>query len=190
MVEKIEYLDEVFIKAMVDSGIDQVLIVKNLPKHLIYTWAPAQIPRYDRDGYTDGTMMSDPSGKMIEVLKEGLSYSQTKDRSIVFNCGLESGKLALAAITRYIETSLPRDVVVPKMVPYPIDPSDTRSAARNREDIPVVELPKDSKEEVSQVSPATKVAPESPSLISDTSAKRREALAKARAAKAAKKAQV
>jgi hypothetical protein len=190
MVEKIEYLDEVFIKAMVDSGIDQVLIVKNLPKHLIYTWAPAQVIRYDRDGYTDGTKMSDPSGKMVEVLKEGLSLSQTKDGAVVFNCGLESGKLALAAITRYIESTLPRDVAVPKMIPYPVDPTDTRSAPKEREDIPVADLPKASKEAVSQVSPAAETAPESPSLISDTSAKRREALAKARAAKAAKKAQV
>ena len=183
---------ELLLRAMVDSGIDMVIRVKNLPKHLLYTKAPKMVTRYDRDGYTDGTLVSDPSGEQVDALHEGLSPDQTIKDCVVFNCGLESGKTRLTTIERFISGTLPRDVVVPTKVPYPVDPTDMRSAGRSMEDIPLVELPAlitDSRVASLEVSPAAETAPPKRTLTlsEEQKAKKREILAKARAAKAAKK---
>ena len=45
------YLEEAFIKEVTDSGIDQVFIVRNLPKRLVYQEVAKMVQRIDRDGY-------------------------------------------------------------------------------------------------------------------------------------------
>lgn len=154
-----ELLKEVFIKEQHESGIDLVFVVKNLPKHLIYRKVPLMVQRYDRDGYTDGTLMPDPEGATVDGLLEGLEFSQTGDGSILFNVGRAPGKQAMQAVDAYIQGTLPRDVVVPKRVSYPMDPSDSRSMPKPMSLIPVIELPA-SKAEAVQVSPEAKASPE------------------------------
>lgn len=153
-----ELLQEVFIKEQHESGIDQVFVVKNLPKHLIYGKVAKMVQRYDRDGYTDGTLIVDPSGEKVDGLLEGLEFSQTGDGSILFNMGRETGRKAMQAVDAYIAGTLPRDIVVPKRVAYPMDPSDSRSMPKPMSLIPVVELP--ASKAVPQVSPEAQASPE------------------------------
>lgn len=160
----VELLEEVFIKEQHESGIDRVFIVKNLPKHLIYRKVPKMVQRYDRDGYTDGTLTVDPSGETIDGLKEGLEASQSGDGSILFLMGRAPGKAAMEAVDAYITGTLPRDVVVPKRVNYPMDPTDSRSMPKPKSLIPVVELPK-SKAELPPVSPEAQASPVEPAPI-------------------------
>lgn len=160
----VELLKEVFIKEQHESGIDQVIVVKNLPKHLLYHKVPKMVQRYDRDGYTDGTIIPDPSGEKVDGLLDGLEVSQSGDGSIVFPMNREVVRKALKAIDAYIAGTLPRDVVIPTRVPYPLDPTDSRSMPRSMSLIPVIELP-DSKAESSEVSPEAKVSPSEPAPI-------------------------
>jgi len=205
-------IEEVFIKEVADTGIDMVMIVRNLPKKLIYREVPVEVTQYDRDGFTDGTQMHDPSGKVKEDLLEGLEHSQTYDKSILFRVSLEPGKLALEAIDRYISGTLPRDVVVPGRVPYPMVPGDPRSMPKPKELIPAIDLPVSEKPKtgltdaeiiakyragqtdiatggvVSPIAgqPAVSATPRR-TLSPEQKAKKAEILTKARAAKAAKK---
>ena len=185
------YLDEVFIKAVTDSGIDMVFILRNLPKKFIYREVPKTVTRYDRDVYTDGTQMVDPSGAMKEELLDGLEHSQTEDGSILVRTGLEPGKTALVAIDRYIAGTLPRDVVIPERVPYPMQVGDPRSNPRPKSMIPAIDLPKsDMRVESPVVSPTVQKAVSTKptrTLSPEQKAKKAEILKKARAAKAAKK---
>lgn len=182
-------IDEVFIKEVTDAGIDMVSIVRNLPKKLIYDEVPATVTRYDRDGYTDGTQMVDPSGKKKEALKEGLEYSQTDDGSILFRVSYEPGKIALATIDQYIAGTLPRDVMIPSRVPYPMQKGDTRSMPKPKNLIPAIDLPKPDIRTEETVSPVANAASVKPvrTLSPEQKVKRAEILKKAREAKAAKK---
>lgn len=153
-----EMIKEVLLKELHESGIDQVFFVQNLPKRLIYRKVPKMVQRYDRDGYSDGTMVVDREGGMVEALLDGLEFSQNGDDSILFPMGRESAKNALKAIDAYIAGTLPRDVVIPKRVAYPQDPTDSRSAPKSRIAIPVVELPV-LRVTPSQVSPEVKPSP-------------------------------
>jgi hypothetical protein len=152
-----ETLSEVFIKEMHESGIDKVYYVQNLPKRFIYEKVPKMIQRYDRDGYTDGTLTVDPSGERVDALLDGLEISGNGDGSVVFLVGRESGKRALLAIDTYVAGTLPRDVVIPKRVSYPMDPTDQRSSPKPKSLIPVVELPVS--RVVEAVSPEAKASP-------------------------------
>lgn len=158
-----EYIAEVLIKEQHESGIDQVFIVKNLPKHLLYRKVAKMVQKYDRDGYTDGTLVPSKDGEKVEALLEGLEESQNGDGSIVFSMGGEPGRNALLAIDTYIKGTLPRDVVIPSRVPYPLDPSDSRSMPKSKVLIPVVELPVQKAE--AQVSPEVKSSLESSAPI-------------------------
>jgi hypothetical protein len=182
-----EVLDEVLVKELHESGIDQVFVIKNLPKRLVYHKVPLMVQRYDRDGYTDGTMVPDPSGEKIDDLLDGLEYSQNGDESIVFPISRETARNALKAIDAYIAGTLPRDAVIPKRVAYPIDPTDSRSAPKPIKDLPVVELPVIQVAPV-EVSPVAKAAPSRPTrnLTQQQRDAARERLAKARAVRLAK----
>lgn len=187
-----ELLDEVLIKEVAEDGIDKVYILKNLPKRFIYTKVPKMVQRVDRDGYKDGTIVPDPSGEMVDGLVDGLEHSQTRDRSILFLMGTEPGRNAMAAVDAYVAGTLPRDIVLPKRVPYPIDPTDMKSQPRMREDIPVVELPIPEEKisrELPQVSPEAEASPaKQPRVLSEAEKeRRRESLAKARAVAKARK---
>lgn len=159
-----ELLNEVFIKEQNESGIDQVFVVKNLPKHLLYHKVPKMVQRYDRDGYTDGTLTVDPSGEKVDALLEGLEHSQSGDGSIVVSMNREVGRIALKAIDAYIAGTLPRDIVIPKRVPYPLDSTDSRSGPKPLSMIPVIELPIP-KAASSEVSPEVKASPSEPAPI-------------------------
>lgn len=181
-----EFLKEVFIKELHESGIDQVFIVHNLPSKFIYRRVPKMVQRVDRDGYTDGTMVVDKSGEMVDALLEGLDHSQNGDGSIVFPMSFEHVRNALKAIDAYIAGTLPRDVVIPKRVAYPQDPSNSRSMPKFRSEIPVVELPS-LRVAPSEVSPVAKAAPQK-STRTLTEAQRQAARERMALARAKKKA--
>jgi len=186
------YLDEVFIKEMNEAGTDMVYIVRNLPKALIYQEVAKRIPRVDREGYMDGSLTVDPSGAKVEDLKEGLEHSRNGDGSIVFVTKREPGRDALEQIDRYIAGTLPRDVAIPKRVPYPMQVGDMRSMPKPKHMIPAIDLPKPIDREVpKEISPAGNAASPKASrvLTPEQKAKQAEILAKARAARAAKRAQ-
>ncbi len=177
-----ELLNEVFIKELHESGIDQVFYVQNLPKRLIYRQVPKMIQRIDRDGYTDGSLVVDPKGGMEDGLLDGLDHSQSGDGSIVFPMNRETAKNALAAIDKYIAGTLPRDVVIPARVAYPQDPTNSRSLPKGRNNIPTVELPV-SKAALVAVSPEGNTSPSKPARSSMSPEQRKavgERLAKAR----------
>lgn len=155
-----ELLKEVFIKEVNDTGIDMVFYVTNLPKRFIYTKVPKMVQRYDRDGYTDGTLIPSPTGEKVDGLLDGLEYSLNGDGAIIFNKGRESSREALKAIDAYIAGTLPRDAVIPTRVDYPQDRTDPRSAPKFRGQIPTVELPAPQfKREEPQVSLAASAVP-------------------------------
>lgn len=182
------YLDEVLIKAVTDAGIDMVYIVRNLPKRLLYREVPKMVQRLDRDGYSDGTLTVDPSGEKVEDLLEGLEPSQTDDGSILFYLGREPGKFALEAIDQYIAGTLPRDVAIPKRVPYPMTPGDSRSNPKPKSMIPAIDLPKDIRVVAAEISLAGNAASPKPTrtLSPEQRAAKSEILKKAREMKAAK----
>lgn len=181
-----ELLQEVFIKELHESGVDRVYYVQNLPKRFIYHKVPKMVVRYDRDGYTDGTMAVDPEGGKEDGLLDGLELSQNGDNSIVFPMMRETARAALKAIDAYISGTLPRDVVIPTRVDYPLDRTDSRSAPKSRNLIPTVILPV-SREVLAEVSPEAKTSPSKPSrtLTNEQKEAARERMARARAVKAA-----
>lgn len=187
------YLDEAFIKeASMTTKDDYVFIVRNLPKRLVYQEVPKMVQRIDRDGYSDGTLVPDPSGEKVEALLEGIEESRNGDGSLVFITKREVGKKALEAIDQYIAGTLPRDVVIPKRVPYSMVPQDNRSNPKPKTLIPAIDLPKpDIREEAEVASPPAQAAQPKPSrtLSPEQKAVRVEILRKAREAKAAKQAQ-
>jgi hypothetical protein len=182
-----EMLKEVFIKEFHESGVDRVFYVQNLPKRLIWRKVPKMVVRYDRDGYTDGTLAVDPKGEMVDGLLDGLEHSRNGDKSIVFPMGVEAAKFALRAIDAYIAGTLPRDIVLPQRIPYPLDPTSSRSMPKTRDMIPTVVLPL--REEPKLVSPEVNSSPaEKPSrtMTDEQKAAARERMARARAVKKAK----
>lgn len=176
-----EVIKEVFIKELHESGIDQVYYVQNLPKKFIYHKVPKMVQRIDRDGYSDGTLIVDKSGETIDALLDGLEYSLNGDGAILFPMGKETARNALKAIDAHIAGTLPRDIVLPKRVAYPVDPTDSRSTPRSRASIPTVELPT-SRVAATQVSPEALVSPERPTRVFTEAQKQaaRERLAQAR----------
>jgi hypothetical protein len=184
-------IDEVMIKEMTNRGIDMVFIVRNLPKRLIYQEVPKMVQRIDRDGYSDGTLVVDPKGERVEALLDGLEVSRNGDGSIVFNSKRDVCRMAIEAIDQFIAGTLPRDVVVPKRVPYPSQPGDGRSGTIPKHMIPAIDLPKPIERVVAEeISPAGNAASPKPSrvLTPEQKAARVEILRKAREAKAQKEA--
>lgn len=179
-----EVIKEVFIKEIHESGIDMVYYVQNLPKRLIYQKVPKMVQRYDRDGYTDGTIVPDGSGEKVDGLLDGLEYSQNGDGAINFPMVRETARQALRAIDAFIAGTLPRDIVLPKRVPYPNDPTDKRSMPKNRSLIPTVELPV-SRVELAKVSLEASASPSKSTrtMTAEQKEAARERLARARAIK-------
>jgi hypothetical protein len=159
-----ELLPEVMIKEVSNTGVDKVVIVRNLPKKFIYQKVVKMVQKFDRDGYSDGMLVPDPKGEMEDGLYDHLEHSQNGDGSIHFMMHFETARKALEAIDQYISGTLPRDVIIPKRVPYALDPSDMRSAPKPRHMIPVIELPV-SKAEAPQVSPEAQASLESSAPI-------------------------
>lgn len=185
-------LDEVFIKEVNDLGTDKVIIVRNLPKKLIYQEVRKMVQRVDRDGYSDGTLVPAPNGAMVEVLLEGLELSRNGDGSIVFNTKREPGRIALAAVDKYIQGTLPRDVLVPERVAYPMQEGDLRAMPKPKHMIPAIDLPKPIDRVVAEeISPAGNAASPKPTrvLSPEQKARRVQILADARAAKKLKEQQ-
>lgn len=159
-----ELLDEVFIKEQSDTKSDRVFIVKNLPKKFIYRQVPKMVCRVDRDGYSDGVMIPDPKGEMVEGFIEGVELSQCGDGAIVFPTKHAHVREALKVIDAYIAGTLPRDVIIPSRVPYALDPTHMMSQPKPKSLIPVIELPIP-KAATAPVSPEANPSPVSPAPL-------------------------
>ncbi len=181
-----ELLKEVLIKELHESGIDMVFYVQNLPKKFIYHKVPKMVQKYDRDGYTDGTLVVDPDGELVDGLLDGLEVSLNGDDSIVFPMGRETAKNAMFAIDAFIAGTLPRDVVLPRRVAYPLDPTNALSTPKTRSLIPTVVLPA-LRAETNQVSPEVKASLDKPArtLTAEQKEAARARMARARAVKLA-----
>ena len=148
-----ELLDSVYIKESSTLHTDTVFIVENLPKRLIYHMVPAMATVYDRDGYTDGNQRVDSTAPKVEALLPGLYLDAAGDGSVMFDTRHEEPAKALEAIDAYIAGTLPRDVVIPRRVPYAERPDDKRSNPIPMSGIPIVALPGVLRPDAPQVSP-------------------------------------
>lgn len=189
------HIDEVLIKVISNLHPDMVMIVRNLPAKLLYQKVPKMVIKRDRDGYVLDAFVPSPDGETEDALKEGLEVSRNGDGAIVFNTRRQAAAQTLAELDAYIQGTLPRDVMVPKRVEYSAQKGNMMAAPIPRFQIPAIDLPKpEAKPELNRVveeaSPPVKAEPLKRTRVmsEEQKAKRREILAKARAAKAAKKA--
>jgi len=185
------HIDEVLIKVISNLHPDMVMIVRNLPARLLYQTVPKMVLKKDRDGYALDAFVPSPTGETESKLKEGLEVSRNGDGAVVFNTRRQAAAQTLAEMDTYIQGTLPRDVIVPKRVEYSAQKGNMMAAPIARFQIPAIDLPKpELNRTVAEASPPAKAAPLKPVRVmsEEQKAKRREILAKARAAKAAKKA--
>jgi hypothetical protein len=184
------YIDEVMIKEVSNLRPDRVAIIRNLPRHLIYRETVKMVSKRDRDGYVIDALVPDPEGTIEETLKEGLEFSRNGDGSIVFNTRRQHVADALKAVDAYIQGTLPRDVVVPQRVDYAAQRGNMLASPIPTTQIPAIDLPQIDRVAAEETSPPAKaVSPKPARELNDAAkAKRCAILAKARAAKAAKKA--
>lgn len=184
-----ELLKEVLIKECGNMLHDKVFVVENLPKKFLYEKTVKMIQRVTENGYRDGTMVADPSGEIVETLYPGIEKSIQGDGGFLFWTTDRESLDRLRDIDRYIERVLPRDVRVPKRVPYAQSVGDPNSPPMPYHMIPRVTLPLILPPSAS-AQPAPSQVSEEPRGISredEIKEKRRAALEKARAARKSKK---
>ena len=182
-------LDEVLIKEISNLRPDKVMIVRNLPKHFLYKETVKMVSKRDRDGYAIDATVPDPDGTIEETLKEGLELSRNGDGSIVFNLRRQTAAEVLKDIDTYIQGTLPRDIRVPDRVEYSSQRGNMLASPIPAMQIPAIDLPKIDRVAAEEASPPAKAESLKPTReLEAAKAQRREILAKARAAKAAKKA--
>lgn len=142
-----ESLKDVLIKE-VKGGVDKVFIIDNIPKSLLYKndlkmvidySTPYQhlVPAYKLDGM--GNRIN--TGELVEVLKEGIEFSQTGDGAYVFHTNYNEAAQRLQEIDRYIALSVPQADRIPERVPYAAQPGVMTSGPIARHQIPRVVLP-------------------------------------------------
>jgi len=185
------YIDEIMIKEISNLFPDKVIVIRNLPKRLVYEERVKMVSKKDREGYIVDALVPDPKGELVEVLKEGLELSRNGDGSIVFNTRRQVAADALKVIDAYVQGTLPRDVVVPTRVEYSSQRKNMLASPIPRVQVPAIDLPKITRAVVDVASPPAKAEPQKPArtLTPDQRARRVEILRKAREARAAKAAQ-
>lgn len=191
-----EILKEVLVKEWGNMFHDKVFIVENLPKKFLYEKTVKMVPRTNKEGWTDGTMVPAPGGELVETLYNGIERSPTGDGGFMFWNNHAESLARLKDIDRYIEHSLPRDSRLVARVPYAQMVGEKNSPPMGYHMIPRVTLPlKEEPKEDFRPSPASVVS--APSQTSPQkpdgriwNEERKEAyrqrMAKARAAKANK----
>lgn len=200
-----EMLKDVLIKDA--AGVDKVFIVDNLPKSLLYRKALKMIIDYtdpqNRQNLVPEFILHPESGlkqrtgQMIDELLPGIERDPNDD-AYVFFTDYNNSVEALARIDRYISMTVPVSERVPERINYAAQPGNMNSAPLSRNRIPRVVLPE-------LVSPPVLVAaqavapraldeghiPQAPTnrvvkTADEVAQEKRDRMAKARAAKAAK----
>lgn len=198
-----ETLKDVMIKVVTDRGTDEVIIIDNIPKGLLFRRAPKMMIDYtdihNRQNMIKAFEVLDNgskrfTGEMTDELLPGIEKSDNEDNCYVFFVELNASKDAIAAIDRYISMTVPVADRVPSRVPYAAQPGNHNSAPIGRHQIPRVVLPELVSPPVVETAqaPAPRALgeghiPQAPAdrQVPDPSAAR-DRMAKARAAKAAK----
>jgi len=135
-------LKDVLLKSIGGNIHDMVLIVNELPESLFYILNYPRVPKLDRDGYPSGDLIRDrKSPKTSKELKPGITASQTGDGGFVFDTMTNAGEERFAEVSAHIRGLLPRDVPIPQMIPYAVEPGTMSSPPLQRHQIPRVELP-------------------------------------------------
>ncbi len=199
-----ELLKDVLIKEVTDRGVDEVFIIDNLPKNLLFRRAPKMMIDYtdihNRQNLIKAFEVLDNgskrfTGEMTDELLPGVEKSDNEENCYVFFTELNSAKDALASVDRYVAMTMPVAERVPNRIPYAAQPGNHNSAPVAYNKIPRVVLP-------TLVSPPAIEAAQAPDdrvlgeghipqapadrRIPDPSVATRDRMAKARAAKAAK----
>ena len=136
-----EILKEVLIKECGEGLHDKVFIVENLPREFIYEKTVKMVPRFDREGFSDGIMTADPKREMAWTLLPHLEKSQTGDDGICFYRSDREASERLMAIDRYIDRSLPRDARIPARINYGQQIGNPSSGTIQYSQIPRVNVP-------------------------------------------------
>lgn len=136
-----EILREVLIKMCGNRLHDKIIIIENLPKKFLFEKTRKMIVQRDREGFTDGTMMVDPSGEMIETLRPGIEKSQTGDGGLVFFSMDQESMTRFADIMRYIEVNFSRDHRIPSFVDNAQQIGNPATGPLPYSQIPRIQLP-------------------------------------------------
>lgn len=136
-----ETLREVLLKLIGNKLHDRVIVIENLPSKFLFEQTRKMKQRVDRDGWSDGTMVVDPSGEMIWTLRPGIEKSQTGDGGFVFNDAERESSDRMKDILRYIEMSHSRDARIPQFVDNAQMVGDARSMPLPYAQIPHIVLP-------------------------------------------------
>jgi len=183
-----DILPEVRIKLTKGSSGDNVIIIENIPKDMLYTKTRKMVPRLDRDGELTGELK--PGMEFQEVLREKLEMGG--DGFIHFEIRNPGVQLIYRSIMNYVEKSLPRGELIPKPVKYSSMPGHPMANPIGLEQVPRVVLPVSSPPSVQKTVevgappvltvPLPKVVVKKP-LSQERLAQMRESMAIARASK-------
>jgi len=111
-------IKEALIKECGNMFHDKVFIVENLPRKFLYHKTVKMVPRKDRDGNLDGTMVPNQGREMEETLLPGIEFSASGDGAFLFWSSVQESKERLKDIDSFIERAVPRDARIPKRVDY------------------------------------------------------------------------
>lgn len=145
-----EVLKSVLIKEVDGSRVgDKVFVVENLPKNLLFHKVVARVidpnsPSGDRlvPEYTlaaNGQRV--PTGRQIEVLRDGIENSQTGDGAYCFFTQYLESQYRLRDIDNYIKSVMPVTERIPAREPYAAQPGVMTSGTRPLSALPRVVLP-------------------------------------------------
>lgn len=135
-----EIIKEALIKECGNMFHDRVFVVENLPRKFLYGMSVKMVPRL-REGFSDGSLVPDPKGELIETLHEGIEMSPTGDDGFMFWNGVQESENRLQDIDRFIERTLPRDARIPVRVEYAQRIGDAASPPMPMSRVPRVVLP-------------------------------------------------
>ena len=183
-------LKNVLIRLAVGGRVDKVLYIDNLPEELLYEM---QFPRKYVGKGIENHKEPDLTKDKVATLRLGLTDSPTGDKGIVFDLEREQGQTIWGKVEAYIKSMTPRGELPIAPVIYSQEP-DKQSA-------PALDLDKIPKAVLSVLSPPTAGAVVAPVAVGagaspiqskadiiaeykeQESVKRKEAMAKVRAAK-------
>lgn len=160
------YIDRAVIREVSQSAQqDKAFVVFNVPKHMLIREVP--VMESDEKGFW--RPVNPPKFKEAPV--EGVEWSQDGKKHFIFYTMYNEAKDRLAALDRYINSTFPRDVVLPTRSSVGEDDS-RRARPKAESELPQVQLPRDPSKDAPTEAETIKKALED-------AAKKREAAAKA-----------
>ena len=131
-------LNNVLIKIVRGGHTDLVLYLDNVPEDMFYRMAyPVMAVGVGQQQHWE----ADTTKPMQPTLHEELSLSQTGDGGIVFDMDKEHAIARYARLKRYIHQQFPANVLPPEPVPNSVEPSNPAASALPKDMIPRAVLP-------------------------------------------------